>query len=366
MEWTHPSVVRSKRQRRFAHYKREREGSKRAVQTIGIDLAKHILQLHGVDAHGRVVLRKKLSRTKLLAFLANLPRCLIGMEAGSGAHYWGREIRQVGHEVRLMSPQYVKPYRAGDKNNPNDAVAICEAVSRPHMRFVAIKSVTQQDMQALHRIREQLVKDRTALVNQIRGLLAEYGIVIPQGIQKVGQALPGIREDADNGLTVFVRELCADLAARLQTLNDHIADYQQKIERLCASHPVCQRLTQVEGVGPLGATALIAAVGDAHDFTGGRQMAAWLGLVPRQCSTGAKTRLLGMSKRGNRYIRTLLIHGARAVLRHARKKTDARSRWLRARAHRRGSNVAAVALANKNARILWVLMTREETYRKAA
>jgi transposase len=346
-------------------YNQEREGIKMAVQTIGIDLAKHVFQRHGVDAHGRVVLRKKLSRTNLLAFLANLPRCLIGMEAGSGAQYWGREIRKLGHEVRLMSPQYVKPYRTGDKTNPNDAAAICEAVSRPHMRFVAIKSIEQQDMQALHRIREQLVKDRTALVNQIRGLLAEYGIVIPQGIEKVGQTVPRILEDAENGLTAFARALFAELSARLRTLNEQITDYQQRIERLCTHHPVCQKLTHVEGVGPLGATALIAAVGDAHSFKSGRQMAAWLGLVPRQCSTGAKTRLLNMSKRGNRYIRTLLIHGARAVLRHATRKTDARSRWLIALMRRRGRNVAVVALANKNARILWALMTREEDYRKA-
>jgi transposase len=343
----------------------EREGIKMAVQTIGIDLATHVFQLHGVDAHGRVVLRKKLSRTNLLAFLANLPRCLIGMEAGSGAHYWGREIRQLGHEVRLMSPHYVKPSRPGDKTNPNDAAAICEAVSRPHMRFVAIKSVEQQDMQALHRIREQLVKDRTALVNHIRGVLAEYGVVIPQGIEQVGHALPRILEEAENGLTAFARVLFAELVARLRTLNAQRTDYQHRIERLCTSHPVCHKLTQVEGVGPLGATALIAAVGDAHSFKSGRHMAAWLGFVPRQCSTGAKTRLLGMSKRGNRYVRTLLIHGARAVLRHATQKTDARSRWLLALMRRRGRNVAVVALANKHARLLWALMTRKEDDRKA-
>ncbi len=258
-------------------YNREREGIKMAVQTIGIDLAKHVFQLHGVDAHGRVVLRKKLSRTNLCAFLAHLPRCRIGMEAGNGAHYWGREIRKLGHEVRLMSPHYVKPYRTGDKNNPNDAAAICEAVSRPPMRFVAIKSVEQQDMQALHRIRAPLVQDRTALVNQIRGLLAEYGVVIPQSIEQVGQALPRILEDAEHGLTAFARALFAELYGRLRTLHDQITDYQHRIERLCTHHPVCQKLTQVEGVGPLGATALIAAVGDAHSFKSGRQMAAWLG-----------------------------------------------------------------------------------------
>ena len=233
------------------------------------------------------------------------------------------------------------------------------------MRFVGIKSIEPQDMQALHRIREPLVKDRTALVNHIRGLLAEYGVVMPQGIKQVGQALPGMLEDAEHSLTAFARELFTELLARLRTLNEQITDYQQRIERLCAHHPVCQKLTQVEGVGPLGATALIAAVAGAHSFKSGRQMAAWLGLVPRQCSTGAKTRPLGMRKRGNRYVRTLLIHGARAVLRHASRKTDARSRWLIALMRRRGRNVAVVALAHKHARILWALMTREEAHRKA-
>jgi transposase len=278
MEWTHPSIIHSKEAMTIGDDNREREGIKMAVQTIGLDLATRVFQLHGVDAHGRVILWKQLSRTNLLAVLANLPRCLIGMEAGSGAHYWGREIRQLGHEVRLMSPQDVKPSRTGDKNNPNDAAAICEAVSRPHRRFVAIQSVEPQDVQALHRIREQLVKDRTALVNHIRGWLAEYGVVIPQGLEQVGQALPRIREDAENGLTAFARELFADLAARLRTLNEHITDYQQRIERLGTHHPVGQKLTQVEGVGPLGATALIAAVGDAHSCKSGRQLAAWLGL----------------------------------------------------------------------------------------
>jgi transposase len=264
-----------------------------------------------------------------------------------------------------MSPQSVKPSRTGDKKNPNEAAAICEAGSRPHMRFVALKRVAPQDMQALHRIREPLVKDRTALVNQLRGLLAEYGIAIPQGIEQVGQPLPRMLEDAENGLTAFARALCAELSARLRTLNAPMTDDPQRLARLCTHHPVCPKLTHVEGVGPLGATALIAAVGDAHSLKSGRQMAAWLGFVPRQCSTGAKTRLLNMRKRGDRSRRTLLIHGARAVLRHATRQTDARSRWLLALMRRRGRNVAVVALAKKHARILWALMTREEDYRQA-
>jgi transposase len=256
---------------------REREGITMAVQTIGIDLAKHVFQLHGVAAHGRVVLRKKLSRTHLLAFLAHLPRCLIGLEAGSGAHDWGRESRTRGHEVRLMSPHSVKPSRAGDKNTPNDAAAICEAVSRPPMRCVAIKSVAQQDRQAPHRVREPLVTARTAVGNHIRGVRAACGVVMPQGIAQVGQTLPGMPEEAEHGLAALARALCAELFARLRTLHAQRTDYQPRSERLCASQPVCHKLTRVEGVGPLGATALMAAGGDAHGFQSGRQMAAWLG-----------------------------------------------------------------------------------------
>jgi transposase len=340
---------------------RERAGIKMAVQTIGIDLATHVFQLHGVEAHGRLVLRRKLSRTNLCAFLANLPRCLIGLEAGSGAHAWGREIRKLGHEVRLMSPHDVMPSRTGDKHNPNGAAAICEAVSRPHLRFVAIKSVEPQDMPALHRIREHLVKARTAVVNHIRGLSAGYGVVMPQGIEQVGQTLPRMLEEAENGLTAFARALFAALVARLRTLHAQLTDDQHRLERLCTAQPVCHTLTPVEGGGPLGATALVAAVGEAHSLKSGRQMAAWLGFVPRQCSTGAKTRLLG----GNRDRRTLLLPGARAVLRHATQKTEARSRRLLALRHRRGRHVAVVALAKKTARILWALMTREEDDRKA-
>jgi transposase len=271
-----------------------------AVQTIGMAWATHVLPLHGVAAHGRVVLRKKLRRTNLLASLATLPRCLLGMEAGSGAHDWGRESRNLGHEVRLMSPHYVKPYRTGDKKTPNDAAASWEAVSRPHRRFVALKSVEPQDMQALHRLREPLVQDRTALVNHLRGVLAGDGGVMPPGLAQGAQALPRLLEAAEKGLTAFARAWCAARFARLRPLTAQLPADQHRVARLCPAQPGCHKLTQGEGGGPLGATALVAAGGDAHSCQRGRQLAAWLGFVPRQCSTGAQTRLLGMSQRGNR------------------------------------------------------------------
>ena len=274
-----------------------------------------------------------------------------------------RELGKLGHTVKLMAPQFVKPYVKTNKNDARDAEAICEAVARPTMRFVSVKAVAQQDIQAVHRIRERLVKERTALVNQIRGLLAEYGLVIPLKRNAVNQALPRILEDADNGLTALAREFVADLYEELRAQGGAVFAYDAKIERLFKENPVCQRLAQVEGVGPVTATALVAA-GDAKAFQNGRQMAAWLGLVPRQYSSGGKQTLLGISKRGDTYLRTLLIHGARAVV-VAKRKQDARSRWINAIAERRGANVAAVALANKNARILWALMARSEEYRKA-
>lgn len=335
------------------------------VTTLGIDLAKKVFQVHGVDESGEVVLRRKLSRTKLLPFLANLPACVIGLEACGGAHYWAREMSKLGHEVRLMSPQYVKPYVKTNKNDYNDAEGICEAVSRPNMRFVAVKSVEQQDIQAMHRVRSGLMKERTALVNQVRGLLAEYGIVVAQGVHKLRGELPLILEDAQNQLSTRGRELFAELYERLVELDGRIGEADARLRWVFDGDELCGRLAQVEGVGVLTATALVAAVGDAKVFKNGRQMAAWLGLVPRQHSSGNKERLLGISKRGDRYLRMLLIHGARSVVYRADKKEDARSRWVSQVKARRGANRACVALANKNARILWALMAHEQGYRKA-
>lgn len=334
--------------------------------TIGIDLAKNVFQLHGIDTRGKTVFTKRLSRAKFLPFLANLPPCLIGIEACSSANHWARRLRELGHEVRQISPQFVKPYVKTNKNDYNDAQAICEAVNRPDMRFVPPKSIEQQDLQALHRVRMRLVRDRTALVNQTRGLLREYGVFLPVGIRPFRARLPEVLEDADNALTTLTREIIADQAQRLRELDERIAAYDRRIDRSFRASDVCQRLASVAGVGPVAATALVAAVGDARYFKNGRHFAAWLGLVPRQHSTGDRQRLLGISKRGDTYLRTLLIHGARSVMRRCDGRTDARGQWMRKLRDRRGFNRACVALANKNARILWALMVNEETYRQAA
>jgi transposase len=333
---------------------------------LGIDVAKQVFQLHGVDERGQVVLQKRVSRSKLPETIAQLPACVIGMEACSSAQYWAREFQQLGHTVKLISPQFVKPYVKGNKNDSRDAEAICEAVSRPHMRFVPLKTVESQDIQALHRMRSRLVKERTALVNQVRGLLAERGIVIAQGITRLRKQLPVIVEEVGNALTPLSREVIRELYEELVALDKRITRADYLIKRVFADNESCQKLAQVEGIGPVVATALVAAVGNAKEFANGRHLAAWLGLVPRQCSTGGKERLLGISKRGERYLRALLIHGARATVHRARRKTDARSRWIVSLEQRRGKNIATVAIANKNARITWALLTGDAEYRKAA
>jgi transposase len=254
----------------------------------------------------------------------------------------------------------------GNRNDRRDAEAICEAVARPHMRFVPLKTVESQDIQAIHRMRRRLIKDRTALVNRIRGLLAERGIVIAQGITRLRQQLPMIVEDLANELTPLGREVMRELYEQLGALDERIARADRMVQRVFTENAKCQKPAQSEGIGPVIATALVATVGNAQEFANGRHLAAWLGLVPRQCSSGGKERLLGISKRGDRYLRTLLIHGARATVHRVRRKTDARSRWIRSVERRRGKNIAAVAIANKNARIAWALLTSDAAYRKAA
>jgi len=332
------------------------------IKRIGIDLAKQVFQLHGVDSHEKAVLRKKLKREQMLPFFRDLPPCLIGMEACSGAHFWARELQKLGHTVKLMAPQFVKPYVKANKNDANDAEAICEAVSRPTMRFVTIKTVAQQDLQACHRIRSELVQQRTAKVNQIRGLLAEYGIILGQRIDVLRKALPNVLEDAENGLTGDFRVLLQGLQEDLQILDERVAVMDKRIQSLANNNPAAKRLLDIPGMGPITATALISAVGDAKQFKKGRDMAAWLGLTPQQHSSGGKERLLGISKRGDAYLRTLLIHGGRSVLKVAGQKDDARSRWLQSLSERRHKNIAAVALANKNARIAWALLTKDIDY----
>ena len=295
------------------------------IKTIGLDIAKNVFQLHGVDVNGKTVLRKQLKRDKLLEFFANLLPCLIGLEACSGAHYWARELIKLGHDARLISPQFVKPYVKGNKNDANDAEAICEAVGRPAMRFVPIKSIEQQDIQMLHRVRSGLVKERTALANRIRGLLAEYGIIVPIGLVKVRQQLPDILEDADNGLTMAARVIFADLQDQLIELDKQVTTYGDKIQAVHHASEVSQRLSDVPGIGPITATALLAALGDV-------------------------------------FLCTLLIHGGRAVVNAAAKKDDAQSRWINELVKRRNINIAAVAVANKNARIVWALLTKSVEY----
>lgn len=336
------------------------------VETLGVDIAKNVFQVHGVNGRGKVILKRQLTRTKVKEVMANLPSCLVGMEACGGAHYWAREFRKFGHQVKLISPQFVKPYVKSNKNDVIDAEAICEAVSRPHMRFVPIKDVFHQDIQCLHRIRERLVKHRTALSNEIRGLLGEYGIIVSQGISHLKERLPELLEEGTNELTPMARELFHFLYEELNELGQRVSFYEERIMRIFRAHEVCKRLEKVEGVGPLTATALLAAVPEPKEFRNGRQMAAWLGLVPRQHSSGGKTILGGISKRGDRYVRSLLIHGARSVLKSKKRSDSKRDRWIQEKKKTRGFNKAAVALANKNARILWALLAHGEEYRKAA
>ncbi len=339
------------------------DNSNQEISVVGIDLAKQVFHLHGVNEQGYTVIRKRMNRKQLVRYMSNLKPCLIGMEACGGSHDWARKLIAMGHDVRLISPQFVKPYVKSNKNDEVDAAAICEAVQRPDMRFVPIKSIEQQDIQSLHRARSLSVSHRTAQANQIRGLLMEYGVVIPKSMASLRQGIPDILEDADNALTPMFREFLYGLWEEFIRLDKRVAKYDVQIKQLSEQSEVCKRLMAIPGIGPMVSTALVASVADAKAFKSGREMAAWLGLVPRQHSTGGKPRLLGISKRGDVYLRKLLIHGARSALRWADKKQDKRSRWVCELANRRGQNIAAVALANKTVRTAWVLMSRDEAYR---
>ena len=336
------------------------------IATIGLDIAKQVFQVHGADKSGKVVFRRKLRRSEVAWFFAELEPCMVGMEASGSAHYWARVLTGSGHTVKLMAPQFVKPYVKSNKNDANDAEAIAEAVTRPHMRFVPQKSVQQQDLQCQHRVRSRLVASRTQLVNQIRGLLAEYGIVLPQHVGQLRSGLPSVLEDAENQLTGFSRQLFRGLYEELVQLEVRINAADHQIQLAFQGHEDCQRIGAVEGIGPLTATAIVAAISNGRAFANGRQFAAWLGLVPRQNSSGGKSRLMGISLRGDPYLRTLLIHGARSVVYRAKNKTDKRSLWIVDKQQRLGTTKACVAVANKNARIVWSLIARDQVYRPAA
>jgi len=328
---------------------------------IGLDIAKSVFHVYTIQEDGKV-LKKMLRRQQVLEFFANYPVSLIGIEACGSSHYWARELIALGHEVKLLNARHVKAFVKGNKNDFNDAEAIFDAVSRPNARTIAIKTVEQQDIQLIHRIRQEAVKRRTALVNQIRGLLGERGIVIGQGIHQVRKRLPELLEDAENALTTLSRAAFAEQYERLLELDKKIKRYDQKMGQLCQANELSKRLAEVPGVGPMTATIVAVDLGEGQHYANARHYSASLGIVPRQSSSGGKSVLLGISKRGNCYLRTLLIHGARAVLRTCHNKEDKLSLWLQKLIKRRGFNVAAVALANKNARILWALAHKSEHY----
>jgi transposase len=333
------------------------------LKRVGVDLAKQVFQIHGVDSHEQVKCRKQLKRGQMLDFFRQLEPCLVAMEACGSSHYWARELTKLGHQVKLIAPQFVKPYVKSGKNDANDAEAICEAASRPHMRFVPVKSAEQQASQALHRIRSRLIRARTALVNEIRGLLGEFGLIEPvRGIAATKRLLQVALETPDNGLPGKMRELLLELQEELQEHDAHLTRLDAGLQREAREDERVQRLLAVEGIGPISATAIVSAVGDARQFSSARQFAAWLGLVPSQHSSGGKERLGSISKRGDTYLRTLLIHGARAALNACKEKTDKRSRWVQQLQCRRNTNIATVALANKNARIVWAILSRGEVY----
>ena len=332
------------------------------ITTIGIDLAKNVFQVHGVDERGKAVLRKQLKRKDVVKFFANLEPCLIGMEACGSAHYWARKLSEFGHTARLMAPQFVKPYVKTNKNDRNDAEAICEAVGRPNMCFVPVKTAEQQAVLSVHRARQGFVKARTAQANQIRGLLAEFGIVIPKGIGHIAKRLPEILEDGENGLPGMMRQLVRGLGEQLKVVDKQVEEMERQIKLWHRDSEPSRKLEAIGGIGPITASAFVASVGDAKSFKNARQVPAWLGMVPRHEGTGGKVKLGRISKRGDVYLRTLLIHGARSVIRQFERKPDPADEWLKKLLARRNKNVAAVALAAKNARTAWALLAHERSY----
>lgn len=343
-----------------------KNASREAVVVVGIDLAKNVFAVHGVNVAGKTVLvRPSVRRENLLELLAQLPPCLIGMEACTGAHHWARQLIKLGHTPKLMAPKFVAPYRMQGKcgkNDANDAAAICEAVTRPNMRFVPIKSEDAQGMLAIHRTRQGFVEERTATINRIRGLLSEFGVVLPQKADTVRRGARTMMED----LPFWAARCVADLLDHLAGLDERIAQYDGHLEQLSRQDERCRRLMQIPGLGPITATALLASIGNGHDFRNGRQLAAWLGLVPAQHSSGGKAKLGRITKKGDRYLRTLLILGARSVLVSAARKSDHLSRWAVALKERTGYGKTLVAIAAKNARMVWAMLVKGEAFAPCA
>jgi len=336
------------------------------VTTIGIDIAKSVFQVHGVNAVGEVVIAKRLTRGKILAFFEKLPACRVGIEACPTSHHWARELTKLGHDVRLMPANYVKAYVKRNKNDANDAAAICEAVTRPSMRFVAIKTKEQQAALMLHRSRQLLIRQRTMLSNAMRGHLAELGIVAPVGRKGLATLIKAIGDAQDTRIPLAARRCLAGLARQYMLVQEEIGALEKHIHAWHRSNPLSRRLQEIPGIGPIVATALVASIPDAKTFSSGRNMAAWIGLVPKQHSTGGKQRLGGVSKQGNRYLRWLLVVGAMAVIRYAKQHGFKKHPWLARLMERKPTRVAAVALANKMARMVWVVMARGERYTEPA
>lgn len=346
----------------FVNKQKQRRVHMSNVTVLGIDLAKDVFQLHGVNEHGKQVLSKKISRSSLPSLIANLPSCKIVMEACGSANYWSRKFMSYGHKVSQISPQHVKPFVQGNKNDKNDARAIVIASLQDGMPTVSIKTVEQQEIQILHGYRDSLVKDRTAVANRIRGYLQEMGLFLEKGLSQVRKKVPLFLEDAENELTVEMREIISSCHKRLLELDKEVEQYTQKIEAFCKRHEVCQRLMKLAGVGPMIASIVYATIGNPCNFKNGRHFAAFLGLVPKEHSSGGKHRLMSISKRGDRYIRSLLIHGGRSVVKVSGKKDDYLNRWVQRIHKERGYNKAAVAVANKNARHMWAIMAYNDKY----
>lgn len=332
------------------------------VAIVGMDVAKSVFQIHCNDMRGKRLESKRLSRRQVLVFFSNLKPCLVGIEACSSAHYWAREIGKFGHEVKLIPPQYVKPYVKTNKNDSADAEAIAEAVARPNMRFVPIKSTEHHDIQSLHRVRDRFVRSKIALINELHGLLAEYGIFMPRSSSRLLSQVSMLIDPSDTSLTKFAKETFRMLYEELKRAEESIQTVERRMKNLVKDNAVCQRLQKIPGVGIVTATALLGSVVNPKEFKNGRQFAAWLGLVPKQQSSGNKTVLLGISKRGDSYLRRMLIHGGRAVIRTAAGKTDRLNSWAAGKIVTRGANRASVAVANKNARIIWKMLVTGNEY----